>query len=166
MRKAITVLLGVILIASFMMSCSKDPIASNETHEALVLDCKTIIIKPLIAAQTESMGTVKLQYENGILNVIYFIPEDSDWFLVKTDLYVGTDVPKKAAPGKFPYHNENPDPKYDSYSIPVQPGTCIYFAAHADVQKNGGVQETAWALDDYEFKQGWGWYCYICFPAG
>jgi len=168
MRNILYVLFALILSGLCIISCSKDPVSMSEADpnpNPLMLDCKTIIIKPLIAAQHESIGTVKLQYEDGLLKVIFWIDNESDWSLLTTHVYVGTDEPQKASPGKFPYKNENPDPKSDVYCISVQPGTCIWFAAHADVQDGSGNQETAWADDDYEFKQGWGWYCYICFPA-
>ena len=168
MRKIILFTLVLILIGSFTMNCSKDPVSTSETDtnpDALILDCEMVVIKPLIAAQHESIGTVKLRYEDGFLKVIYWIPDESEWSLVQTHTYVGTNKPEKTSPGRFPYKNENPDPKYDAFYVQVLPGTCIWFAAHAEVVTNDGRQETAWAEDDYKFEQGWGWYCYICFPA-
>ena len=79
--------------------------------------------------------------------------------VTETHVWAGTvlsDIPKNAAPGKFPYQARE--------SIPFQCGT-LYLAIHATVCNNNGECETAWAYggkDNTFIGNGiankWGWF--------
>lgn len=89
---------------------------------------------------------------------LYVTFETTDgWILEDTHLYVGTEPPTKAAPGRFPFKNQT------AYTIllstlGVECGDDLYIAAHAVVSRDG-QEETAWA-DSYgiPFVKGWAMY--------
>jgi hypothetical protein len=105
----------------------------------------------LIAGQHSTAGTVRVWDDGVDLHVEYVM--DSGWSLMDTHLYVGTEIPKKHAPGKFPYSGDT------HYIIPLA-GDCgdLFIAAHAVVTGPGG-EETAWG-DTYgtEFPKSWAMY--------
>lgn len=112
----------------------------------------------LIAGQNwDSPAGVVTVEDNGEHLYVTF-ETTSSWSLDDTHLYVGTVVPTKAAPGKFPYKARA------EYIIPlsdfgVNCGDTLYIAAHAVVSKEG-QQETAWA-DSYGISFGKGWAMYF-----
>ena len=167
MRKVLRFICALILIMLFVIECSRNPVSKPVTassSDALSLDCKKIVIKNLVSAQDEVIGTVRLEYEEGLLKVRYWIPEESEWSLSATHVYAGTAELQEARPDRFTHTNANPNLKSDVFYIPVQHGTCIGFSAHADVQRKG-IKDSAWADDDYTFKQGSGKYGYIFFTT-
>jgi hypothetical protein len=112
----------------------------------------------LIAGQTWVAGAV-IVYDDG--EYLYVTFETSgDWFLEGTHLYVDTYIPKKIAPGQFPYSSPTGD--YEPLlldDLGVGCGDPLYIAAHAVVYKDG-QQETAWA-DSYGIPFGKGWAVYF-----
>jgi hypothetical protein len=119
------------------------------------------LVTDLVAGQHYDAGDVTIWVaEDGKLNVEV---EAFGWTLGETNLYVGPQPPKKAAPGKFPYKNE------DHFEIDLggfEP-TCdtpIYVALHAVVSQGSMQEETAWA-DKYGIPFGKGWAMYIEFPG-
>lgn len=109
----------------------------------------------LIAGQNwDSPAGVVTVYDDGEYLYVNFVTTDG-WSLGETHLYVGTESPKKSAPGKFPYKGQT------EYIIPLSDfdSETLYIAAHAVVSR-GGQQETAWA-DSYGIeipRGGWGMY--------
>jgi len=88
--------------------------------------------KMLYAGQNQLVGLVNTTYSGGNLVVDYQITE-SGWCLGKTHLYVGEKVPKKSAPGSFPYSHDLGCAQSDNFTIPID--SCTYIAAHAEVHE-------------------------------
>jgi hypothetical protein len=99
------------------------------------------------------------------------------WELTETHLYVGTDVPTKSAPGKFPYkHEDLGNVTSDSFVIAlselgVGPGDTLVIAAQAALQQFVGLdeednpiyaEESAWA-EGTAIRAGKNWAMYFTF---
>ena len=117
------------------------------------VDSETVHI-PLIAGQTMKMGWVSVWNDTSKLYVEYDSRDTTCWEIAETHVYVGTDIPSKAAPGQFPYGADHAfidikEPCHVRYAIPlsdidgeVGPSTMVYIAAHAE----GRDGETGWAM--------------------
>ncbi|MCB1220618.1 MAG: hypothetical protein H7A35_03515 [Planctomycetales bacterium] len=95
----------------------------------------------LIAGQHYLAGTVTVTNDEDTLYVTYNM--DPAWPLSEAHVYVGTEQPKKGAPGQFPYKQEfNPAVFTYTFEIPLDGfagKSQIFLATHA---KTGS--ETAW----------------------
>lgn len=102
----------------------------------------------LIAGQHIDAGWVTVDTNGFGITVTYNTTDG--WVLEETHLYVGTEPPRKSAPGRFPYkHEELGGVTSDSYfvsldELEVECGVTIYLATHAVVSKPGEGSETAW----------------------
>jgi len=119
----------------------------------------------LIAGQYMNVGKVKVWNDGDHLYVKYVVTDP--WKITETHLYVSTDEPLKAAPGKFPYKVEYASPVMeDTFEIDLNgwtAGTKLWIAAHAVVlHPDNGEDETAWAWGYCHWKdlpgKSWGWY--------
>lgn len=95
------------------------------------------VTKTLYAGQHFEVGTVTFEAfsEGGknYLKVRYAIT-DPNWCLTETHWYAGTEPPSKAAPGQFPYGDDNLDcVKTYEETIPLDSCAELYLAAHAVV---------------------------------
>lgn len=93
---------------------------------------------------------------------VEYLTGDYGWELLESHLYVGTEPPKKMAPGRFPYQQETPPglTKHQYYIDLEDIGSSfetVYIAVHAVVQKVNtkiecsstypvGEEETAWGF--------------------
>jgi hypothetical protein len=116
----------------------------------------------LIAGQDESAGVVTVSDDGTDLTVTF--TGGGGWTLGETNLYVGTDLPEKAAPGKFPYEGEGDTQHTISLGddLGVGCGDILYILAHAVVYRDS-QSETAWA-DTYGIPfsgRGGGWAMYF-----
>ena len=113
----------------------------------------------LVAGQHWDAGVVTIS--NDDVNLYVTFETANDWELGETHLYVGTALPSRSAPGRFPYKDQI------AYIIPlsdlgddgVSCGDRLYIAAHAVVTR-GCQEETAWA-DSYGIPFGRGWAMYV-----
>jgi hypothetical protein len=108
----------------------------------------------LIAGQHYEAGQVEVWVEDDELHVLFQAADG--WTLGETHLYVGTTLPKKSAPGRFPYKDE------EYYVIPLEElevgcDDQLFIAAHAVVYNEWGGEETAWAFGE-RFGKGWAMY--------
>jgi hypothetical protein len=127
----------------------------------------------LLADQTIEVGTLTVEVVGGNLEVTYTIT-NPEWQLGETHLYVGTSIPTKSAPGRFPY-----GPGGAVYTIALTDFGGVfplYIAAQAEIGKvdpvtgdpvldpNTGLQieETAWA-DGIQIRSGKNWAMYFEF---
>jgi len=111
----------------------------------------------LLADQDVNVGTVTVAVVGPNLVVTYTVT--APWVLGDTHLYVGHSVPKKSAPGRFPY---GPEHVYilppGVYTIPLadldaEAGDILVIAAQAEVTHETEIdpdteelrEETAWA---------------------
>ena len=127
MRKFIVLSIIVLMLAGFAITSS-----ANST-----------MVLALLAGKGINVGTLTAEIVGTDLVVTYEV--NAPWVLGETHLYVGTEVPKKSAPGQFPY---GPEDAVDSgvYIIPLAGFGAgpLYIAAHAEVT-NPTEEETAWA---------------------
>jgi hypothetical protein len=137
MKKLVSLLIAV----SFVLALMPAVVFAHGEDDPWVTD--------LIAGQHINVGDVRVWNDDGYLYVQY--NTTGDWWIEETHLYVGENPPTTAAPGQFPYLNENLDgANTDLYTIPLDgwgPGTQLYGAAHAKVCKLEGEGEPT-------FKQG------------
>lgn len=111
-------------------------------------------------------------YSDGDYLYVTYDVSDRGCTLNELHLWVGTDykdIPKNAAPGKFPYKEDDLMEGTDQYTfmiplseLQVECGGNIYIAAHAVVSCDGWT-ETAWAYGDDTFidkkiARKWGWF--------
>jgi len=127
---------------------------------------QSVIVVDLIAGQHINVGTITV-FTNGAGIVVVYDTGSSGWGLEETHLYVGTDEPAKAAPGRFPYKHERlGGATNDEYFVPLDEdlgvgcGAIVYLATHAVVSKPGEGSETAWG-DGERFAKNWA----MCFPV-
>jgi len=126
---------------------------------------QSVVVVDLIAGQHIIVGTVTVFTNASGITVVYDTG-DSGWGLKETHLYVGTEEPTKAAPGRFPYKNEKlGGATNDEYFVPLEDlgvgcGATVYLATHAVVSKPGEGSETAWG-DGERFWKNWA----MCFPV-
>jgi hypothetical protein len=124
---------------------------------------QTFTSTQIIAGQHIPVGTFDLTFDGTDFLFEYRIT-DPEWCLGVVHLYAGVTPPKKAAPGRFPFHGDAHCGDRFTFRIPVTTlGTSGFFlAAHAEVQQGagsrGGREETAWAAGPFPFKNGWGSY--------
>jgi hypothetical protein len=119
------------------------------------------LVSDLIAGQHYDVGDVTIS-DDGV-NLYIQIAMEPEWQLVETHLYVGTDIPTKSAPGKFPYKDGHPVYTIPLADIRAEPGDTVYIALHA-VVRNGCWEETAWA-DSYGIPFGHGWAMYLAYET-
>lgn len=173
MRKLILLLIIGIIFVSFISGCSKNPVsqeASEVSREDVVLNC--FKKKNLMAGRNIWVGKVTLGYEQ-VGDVFYLIVRFAtleNWYLNETHVYFGDAPPQKHSPGRFPYKHEiddiGPNASVDTFIIPLPADwEFFYFSSHADVISTSGQEETAWGENEFEFEQGWGWYCEIPNPV-
>jgi hypothetical protein len=109
------------------------------------------------------VGDLNLTYDAGVFNVDYSV--DAPWEIVETHVYIGDDLPKKSAPGTFPYQEGE---------IEFTPeGDSVCIAAYAevrmdtgDVDENGNpvyIYEGMWAQADVNITIGKGGNWATCF---
>jgi len=127
----------------------------------------------LWAGQNIEIGYLTVEVAGDNLVVTYDIT--SPWVLGDTHLYVGTDVPKKSAPGQFPY---GPEDAVDGvYTIPLadldaEVGDILVIAAHAEVTNPDETdpitllprEETAWASGT-QIRSDKNWAMYFTFEV-
>jgi hypothetical protein len=97
----------------------------------------------LIAGQNITVGTVDIFFEGTTLRVVFNVDDGNDWFLTETHLYVGVTPPTKSAPGQLGHKHEDLDyVKTDTYEFTyaAPPTDCVYFAAHAVVERVVGYE--------------------------
>jgi len=98
----------------------------------------------LWAAKHILVGAVTVSNDDEYLYVTYNTA-GSSWVMSETQLYVGTEIPTKSSPGKFPYkHEDLGTVQEDTYQISlfelgVGPCQTVYLAAHAVVEKGSWV---------------------------
>jgi len=118
----------------------------------------------LIAGQYINVGNV-LVWNDGTNLYVKYVTDY--WKLTETHLYVSTEEPEKAAPGKFDYKMEYASPVMEyTYTIPLNgwtAGTQLWIAAHAVVLNPSTCKdETAWAWGPCHHRElpgkSWGWY--------
>jgi hypothetical protein len=143
MKKFIVLSIVLLMLAGFAITSSADVVT-------------------LFADQDVDVGTLTVVVNGTDLVVTYDIT-GSGWELLETHLYVGTVVPDKSAPGRFPYGPDDVDVATAGQYIRVYTidlGTftgTLYIAAHAEIGEvnvNGDpvpsiedqTEETAWAL--------------------
>jgi len=120
----------------------------------------------LVAGQLYDAGEVEAIAEDGFLTIV--IEMDNGWVLEETHVYVGTEPPRKSAPGRFPYkHEELGGAEIDIYEISLDEFdvTCsseLYIAVHAVVkgEDNEYGEETAWGEGE-EIRAGKNWAMYF-----
>ena len=184
MKKFIVISIVLLMIAGFA-------ITSSAGTTVIVLKDVT-----LFAGQVLPVGTLTVvieiedghSIEDGHLVVRYDTnPMGCEWELLETHLYVGTVVPTKSAPGRFPYGAESEHIVIDEvcfveYFIPLTDfitnftiETTLHIAAQVEVENweeddpNTGEpprEETAWA-DGLQIRTGknWAMYFTVVVPA-
>jgi len=126
-----------------------------------VYTCELLCETELLAGQHWNAGTLSIT-DDGKELTVKFDTTGTDWSLGETHLYVGTEPPKKSAPGRFPY-------KYQTeYTISLNEfgSETLYIAGHAEVTR-GDQEETAWA-DSYgvPIRKRGGWAMYFGYEVG
>jgi len=123
----------------------------------------------LVAGQHFNAGVVYCHADAETLR-IDIVASDA-WKLVETHVYVGTEAPKKSAPGRFPYKHENlRDTSSDTYKIALDEfdiacGQVLYVAVHAVVvSEETRDEETAWGDGSY-IRTGKNWAMYFTSPV-
>ena len=127
----------------------------------------------LYADQDIDVGTLTVVVDGDNLVVTYDIT--SPWVLGDTHLYVGTDVPKKSAPGRFPYGPDDASGGVYTISLAglgVEAGEILVIAAHAEVTNPTEIdpitllprEETAWA-DGTQIRSDKNWAMYFTFEV-
>jgi hypothetical protein len=100
----------------------------------------------LMAGQHTEVGAVTVEQDGDDITVTYAIDNDASWRIVETHLYVDDVKPKKHAPGKFPYGDEDLDTTSVSYTIDAGSlDETLYLAAHAVVEE---VEYIEWTVDE------------------
>ena len=147
MRKFIVISIVLLMLAGFAITSSAQPVTVT-----------------LFAGQTLLVGTLTVEVVGDNLEVTYEITEPG-WELLETHLYVGENSPKKSAPGKFPYKDEEElgeGVTLVEYSILLSSfeGSVLYIAAHAELidkltweeidEVIVFLEETAWATGEEE----------------
>lgn len=155
MRKFIVLSIVLLMLTGFVITSSATEV---------------VVLK---ADQDVVVGTLTVEIIDGDLVVTYLV--DSPWVLGDTHLYVGTDVPKKSAPGQFPY---GPEDAVDGvYTIPLvdldaEVGDILVIAAHAEVTNPDETdpitllprEETAWA-NGTQIRSDKNWAMYFTFEV-
>ena len=125
----------------------------------------------LKAGQYMNVGKV-LVWNDGTHLYVKYVTDD--WRITETHLYVSTDEPEKAAPGRFDYKMEYASPVMeDTFMIALNgwtAGTRLWIAAHAVVLNPDECKdETAWAKGPCHWKElpgkSWGWYFWYIVQA-
>ncbi len=113
--------------------------------------CGTATTVTLLAGQHYNAGWVDAYAQLNTLTIE--IVAENGWVLEETHVYVGTEPPRKSAPGRFPYKHERlpANATTDSYEIALDDYdvACLsdlYIAVHAVVNgaENEHGEETAW----------------------
>ena len=136
MRSIIGLLVAVILMGSLIVSCSTSPVAPTEmdvSSHAPTLDAKMLMIEPLISDQEGGIGTVTLSYANEVLQVAFWIPEDTEWSFGKTEVRINS--------GDSRTYKHIPESKEDCYRISAPVGTRVHISAYADVVAASGQRD-------------------------
>ena len=157
-----TKLLLLLFICGLIFSCSKDNILETENYneqsdynsrrlEPTETDPIVLYEDLLMAGQNIVSGSIHVELIDGTVTVTYNTNADCE--IEETHLFVGdlNDLPTNGGGnpkiGKFPYKNSHPTGTNTvTYStIQLNPGECVYVAAHAVVKNvNSGQTETAW----------------------
>ncbi len=160
MKKFIVISIVLLMLAGFAITSSAEVVT-------------------LFADQDVDVGTLTVVVDGTDLVVTYDIT-DSGWELLETHLYVGTAVPDKSAPGRFPHGPDDVDVATAGQYIRVYTidlGTftgTLYIAAHAEIgmvdefdnpvldEDLEQIEETAWA-DGIQIRTGKNWAMYFEF---
>ena len=154
MKKFIVLSIVLLMLAGFAITSSAQPVTVT-----------------LFADQTLPVGTLTVEVVGDNLEVTYEITVP--WVLGETHLYVGELVPKKSAPGRFPY---GPDDAVDGvYIIPLavldaEAGDILVIAAQAEVTNPDEIdpdtelprEESVWADGD-KIRPNKNWAMYFTF---
>ena len=147
MKKFIVLSIVLLMLAGFAITSSADDFT-------------------LYADQIIDVGTLTVEVIGTNLVVTYNIT--SPWVLGETHLYVGTSIPKKSAPGRFPYGPEDVVEE-GKYVIDLGDFTdTLYIAAQAEVTNPEEIdpftelprEETAWA-EGVPIRSGKNWATYF-----
>ena len=152
MRKFIVISIVLLMLAGFAITSSAEVVT-------------------LFADQDLDVGTLTVEVVGTDLVVTYAIT--APWVLGETHLYVGELVPKKSAPGRFPY---GPDDAVDGvYIIPLADlgavaGDTLVIAAQAEVTNPDEIdpvtelprEESVWA-DGTQIRPNKNWAMYFTF---
>jgi len=124
----------------------------------------------LWAGQNIEVGHLTVEVVSGNLEVTYIMDPDEGWELLETHLYVGELVPKKSAPGRFPYGPEDVVEE-GKYVIDLKGFTgTLVIAAQAEVTNPEEIdpitelprEESVWA-DGIQIRPGKNWAMYFEF---
>jgi hypothetical protein len=146
--KILPLMLGIML---FFTQCEKEALDTANTNAETVMDLKDgdcTVVQTLWAGAGQNnndngidVGTVTATVVGNTLYVDYNVT--NGWTGVEYHLWVGKrikDIPKNAAPGRFPFSGE------ESYEIDLSelginyPDDPVYIAAHAVVSQGAGLE--------------------------
>ena len=126
----------------------------------------------LLAGQHYNAGWIDVVADGDLGILTITITASNGWVLDETHVYVGTERPRKSAPGRFPYKHERlSGASSDVYEIAldefdVECGTELYIAVHAVVKgaNNEYGTETAWGDGSY-IRANKNWAMYFMTPV-
>lgn len=128
-------ILTLLFTLLLLTSCGQNVLNSNPNNS---IDRLFLTDTQFFAGQNIPVGNVTVKTDNGNLLVNYNI-DNLQWCITEVHTYASIKTPKKAAPGSFPYKQENLDCVQEySEVIPfselkVSSGDTVYIAAHAVV---------------------------------
>jgi len=164
MKKLIYLIIAITVLGFIVTGCNNPVVPPSGQNESINIAKNNLSYKTdLIAGQHTISGSITVSNDDENLFITYETVDN--WLINETHLYVGTTIPTKSAPGKFPYkHEELGGVKTDLYIIPlfdlnIGLGDIIYIAAHADLV-DGVVSETGWA-EGVEIRLGKNWAMYF-----
>ena len=164
MRKLFYLVVSIVILGLIISGCIFPVVPPSEQDESIDIVKDALSYKTnLIAGQHVVAGLITVSNDDETLFITYETVDN--WIINETHLYVGTTIPTKSAPGKFPYkHEELGEVTTDTYEIPLEDleiGPCdkIYIAAHAELI-DGTVAETGWA-EGVEITLGKNWAMYF-----
>lgn len=125
----------------------------------------------LMAGQHIDVGSVNVQLDGNTIIVTY--ETEGDWEIQETHLYVGevSGLPTNGGGnpkiGQFPYKDTYPSgtQTVEVITIDLNPGECVFVAAHAVVEDTATSQnETAWGDGEPIGGNNWSMMFEICVP--
>ncbi|MEA1965224.1 MAG: Ig-like domain-containing protein [Candidatus Aerophobetes bacterium] len=164
MKKLVYLIVLIVIFGLIISGCIFPVVPPSGKDESIDIVKDAVFCKiDLIAGQHTVAGFITVSNDDKNLFVTYETADN--WLINKTHLYVGTTIPTKSAPGKFPYKHEDLEGvTTDTYEIPLEdlgvgPCNIIYIAAHAELFK-GKTEETGWAEGE-EIRPGKNWAMYF-----
>jgi len=138
--------------------------ASNVASRTLADACGDALLVDFLAGQHNDAGDVHIYNDSETLSVC--VEMHDGWTMTQSHLYVGEDVPKKFAPGKFGNKTDHGDGVSSfCYEFATADLTdCYVIAFHAEVEGtpgSGNSAETAWAAGT-ESGKNWSMYNEYC----